>query len=232
VAIRGRVCYTLGLAAHAVLSGNTPMGELGSPDILEFGHFRFDRSGRCLYRLDKAGDLVVLPAGRTALDILGLLVESAGEVVESEEIRRTVWRGKTVEDANLATQIFHLRESVGRSRIQTVSGRGYRFVGPVKRLNGDARSAIPETPQSIEPPPPRLSIVVLRFADISEDGKQQYFADGITDDLTTDLSRIEGMFVILRNTAFIYRDKPVETKQIGRELNVRYALADDPAPRG
>jgi hypothetical protein len=104
------------------LPGNARTGELGSPDILEFGHFRFDRRGRCLYRLDKAGTLVLLPAGRTALDLLDLLVERAGEVVESEEIRRAVWRGKTVEDANLATQIFHLRESVGRSRIQTVSG--------------------------------------------------------------------------------------------------------------
>ena len=63
------------------------------------------------------------PAGRTALDIHGLLVERAGEVVESEEIRRTVWRDKTVEDANLATQIFHLRESIGRDRIQTVRTR-------------------------------------------------------------------------------------------------------------
>jgi DNA-binding winged helix-turn-helix (wHTH) protein len=111
------------------LPGNAPMGELGSAEIFEFAHFRFDRRGRCLYRLDKAGDPVLLPAGRTALDILGLLVERAGEVVESEEIRRIVWRGKIVEDANLATQIFHLRESVGRDRIQTVSGRGYRAGG-------------------------------------------------------------------------------------------------------
>src|SRR5436190_4367025 len=144
------------------------MGELGSADIFEFARFRFDRRGRCLYRLDKAGDPVVLPAGRTALEILGLLVERAGEVVESEEIRRTVWRGKIVEDANLATQIFNLRESIGRNRIQTVSGRGYRFVGPVRRLNGDARLPIPEAPHSAPLARPRLSIVVLPFADLSE----------------------------------------------------------------
>ncbi len=71
---------------------------------------------------------------------------------------------------------------------------------------------------------PRLSIVVLPFANLSEDRGQQYFADGITEDLTTDLSRIPDMFVISRNTAFTYRDKPVETKQIGRELCVRYVL--------
>jgi adenylate cyclase len=71
---------------------------------------------------------------------------------------------------------------------------------------------------------PRLSIVVLPFTNLSDDREQQYFADGITEDLTTDLSRLENMFVISRNTAFTYRDKPIDTKQIGRELGVRYVL--------
>jgi adenylate cyclase len=71
---------------------------------------------------------------------------------------------------------------------------------------------------------PRLSIVVLPFANLSNDPDQQYFADGITEDLTTDLSRIRAMFVISRNTAFTYRNKPVNAKQIGRELGVRYLL--------
>jgi adenylate cyclase len=69
-----------------------------------------------------------------------------------------------------------------------------------------------------------LSIVVLPFIELSEDREQQYFADGITDDLTTDLSRIAGLVVISRNSAFSYRGKPVDTKQIGRELGVRYVL--------
>jgi adenylate cyclase len=71
---------------------------------------------------------------------------------------------------------------------------------------------------------PRLAIVVLPFANLSNDPEQQYFADGITEDLTTDLSRIAGSFVISRNTAFTYQGKPVDTKQIGRELSVRYVL--------
>jgi adenylate cyclase len=79
---------------------------------------------------------------------------------------------------------------------------------------------------SIAPPlaAPRLSIVVLPFVNLSNDPDQQYFADGITEDLTTDLSRLPGMFVISRNTAFTYRNKPVDTKQIGRELGVHYVL--------
>jgi adenylate cyclase len=78
----------------------------------------------------------------------------------------------------------------------------------------------------INPPlvAPRLSIVVLPFTNLSNDPEQQYFADGIAEDLTTDLSRIAHMFVISRNTAFSYREKPINAKQIGRELGVRYVL--------
>jgi adenylate cyclase len=71
---------------------------------------------------------------------------------------------------------------------------------------------------------PRLSILVLPFANLSDDQEQQYFADGITDDLTTDLSRISETFVIARNTAFIFKGKSVDVKRIGRELGVRYVL--------
>jgi adenylate cyclase len=71
---------------------------------------------------------------------------------------------------------------------------------------------------------PRLSIVVLPFANLSNDPEQEYFADGITDDLTTDLSRISGSFVIARNTAFTYKGKSIDAKQVGRELGVRYVL--------
>ena len=92
---------------------------------------------------------------------------------------------------------------------------------------------IAELPASSGPPAktihqqvvaPRLSIVVLPFANLSNDPEQQYFTDGITEDLTTDLSRLENMFVISRNTAFTYQGKRVDSKQIGRELGVRYVL--------
>jgi adenylate cyclase len=96
------------------------------------------------------------------------------------------------------------------------------------RLEAIAGLPVPSIPpgRSISRPAvaPRLSIVVLPFANLSNDPEQQYFADGITEDLTTDLSRLENMFVISRNTAFTYRSKPVDTKQIGRELCVRFVL--------
>ena len=88
---------------------------------------------------------------------------------------------------------------------------------------GVEHAAAASTP--VAPPgPPRLSIVVLPFANIGGDPEQEYFADGITESLTTDLSRISGSFVIGRSTAFTYKGKPVDLKHIGRDLNVRYAL--------
>ena len=87
-----------------------------------------------------------------------------------------------------------------------------------------ASSAPLATPVSQSAGAPRLSIVVLPFANLSNDPEQEYFADGITEDLTTDLSRIADMLVISRNSAFTYKDKPVNAKQIGRELGVRYVL--------
>ena len=87
------------------------------------------------------------------------------------------------------------------------------------------RHAGPEVSTSTQTfPAPRLSIVVLPFANLSNDPEQEYFADGITDDLTTDISRIQGSLVIARNTAFTYKGKPVDAKKIGRELGVRYVL--------
>jgi adenylate cyclase len=84
--------------------------------------------------------------------------------------------------------------------------------------------SLPAAPPISQPVAPRLSIVVLPFANLGNDPEQQYFADGITEDVTTDLSRVADMVVISRNTAFTYQGKRVDTKQIGRELCVRYVL--------
>ena len=97
---------------------------------------------------------------------------------------------------------------------------------PVTRSSSTPPVAVAAGASSIGQPlvAPRLSIVVLPFANLSNDPEQQYFADGITEDVTTDLSRLAHMFVISRNTAFTYRTKPASTKEIGRELGVRFVL--------
>ena len=148
------------------------MGALGTSDIFLFERFRFD--GRGLFRRAEDGGLVPLKIGSRAEEILRVLVERAGELVSKDEIIAKVWPGVTVEESNLTVQISTLRRSLDEksaagSYIQTVPGRGYRFVAKVAR--GD-----PDTPRnSASAPPLRLSIVVLPFADLSGDPDQQYF---------------------------------------------------------
>jgi TolB-like protein len=197
------------------------MDALTATDISLFEGFRLDRRGGVLFRRDQQGVFAPIAIGRRALDILGVLVERPGDLVSRDKIIEAVWPGTTVEDSNLNVQIAALRRLLDDGRaegscIQTVSGRGYRFVGPVTRMEPTAPAHIASAP--------RLSIVVLPFANLSNDPDQQYFADGITEDLTTDLSRIAHSFVISRNTAFTYKGKSVDTRQIGRELGVRYVL--------
>jgi adenylate cyclase len=198
--------------------------------ILEFEEFRLDRWGDGLSRRDESGVFVPVPIGARALDVLSVLVERPGELVTKEEIMAAVWRRSVVENANLTVQIAALRRVLDQGRadgscIQTVAVRGYRLVVPVTRIaTADTPSMAAASAAGAPRAAPRLSIVVLPFTDLSEDRWQQYFADGMTDDLTTDLSRLSGMFVIARNTAFTYRDKPIGAKQIGHELGVRYVL--------
>jgi len=202
-----------------------------SSDSFLFEEFRLDRLGGGLFRRDDHGAFVPVAIGSRALDILAALIDRRGDIVSKEEIIAAVWPKTVVAENNLFVQISALRrvldsEQSGQSCIQTVIGRGYRFAAPVTRHAGD--SAISPTRVAVigTRPLPPLSIVVLPFTNVSNDPDQEYFADGLTDDLTTDLSRIANSFVISRNTAFTYRNKSIDTKQIGRELGVRYVLAD------
>src|SRR6516225_4374758 len=95
---------------------------------------------------------------------------------------------------------------------------------PTVSIQAPSATGPQSVPTLASTPAPRLSIVVLPFVNLSNDPEQDYFADGITDDLTTDLSRISDSFVIARNTAFTYKGKSVDMKEIGRDLGVRYAL--------
>ena len=115
-------------------------------------------------------------------------------------------------------------EDMGEQQVKNIT-RPVRVYALRSEGIADAPTASATSPASSSPPvAPRLSIVVLPFANLSNAPDQQYFADGITEDLTTDLSRIAHSFVISRNTAFTYRNKSIDTKQVGRELGVRYVL--------
>src|SRR6516165_3818418 len=186
-----------------------------------FGRFRI-----LPHRREVLADGRPIELGGRAFDILMALVEANGSVLGKDELIRRVWPGRIIEEDNLRAQIRALRTALGEpDLIRTVAGRGYQFTGEVRRscrrgqgsIGGQARTAPPSAA-------PRQSIVVLPFINLSDDGGQQYFADGITEDLTTDLSRLVGYSIISRNTAFTYRDRPSDTRQIGRELGVRYVL--------
>ena len=162
-------------------------------------------------------------------DLLVYLVRSRHRVVSKDDLIDGVWGGRIVSDSALTTRLNAVRKAVNDSGaeqrlIRTVPRRGVRFIGEVSE-DGEPAARVEAAPAATGPPiAPRLSIVVLPFANLSNDPEQQYFADGIAGDLTTDLSRIPDMLVISRNTAFTYRDKPVDTKQIGRELGMGYVL--------
>jgi adenylate cyclase len=133
-----------------------------------------------------------------------------------------------VEESNLASQIGALRRVLDRGRtgdscIQTVTRRGYRFAPPVRRLEEETVDRPTAFPRGDASSPSSQSIIVLPFANLSSDPEQQHFADGITEDLTTDL-QISGLFVIGSRSAFVYNAKLADPKQLRRELGVHYVL--------
>jgi TolB-like protein len=172
-----------------------------------------------------------------SFDVLVYLVENADRLVPKEELINAIWPNVVVTDESLTHCVSELRNALGDSTqtiIKTVPRRGYRFAAPVSRLATspapiDAVASQPPTPSDIgrnaEPPlPDRPSIAVLPFQNMSGDPEQEYFADGVVEDVITALSRFSGLFVIARNSSFTYKGRAVDVKQVGRELGVRYVL--------
>ena len=137
-----------------------------------------------------------------------------------------VWPATAVEDTNLNMQIAALRQVLDAGRtegscIQTFPGRGYRFAVPVTRVGADASALPPSGPPAL---PDKPSLAVMPFENMSGDPEQEYFADGIVEEIITALSRITWLFVIARNSSFTYKGQAIDVKQVGRELGVRYVL--------
>jgi TolB-like protein/Tfp pilus assembly protein PilF len=196
--------------------------------VLRFEDYRLDRRTG-LSRCRKNGKCEPVILGSRALDVLHALLDQTGELVTKDQLMNAAWPAMVVEDANLTMQISALRRSLdagrgGASCIQTVIGRGYRFL-PDVTVQAIDTSVIPAPAATRSASgPPRLSIVVLPFSNLSDNREQQFLADGITVDLTTDLSRIRDALVISCNTAFTFRNKVIGTTQIARDLDVRFVL--------
>jgi adenylate cyclase len=188
---------------------------------LAFEGWRFDRLAGGLLRQDVAGAWMPVSIGTRTREILALLLEQPGVLVSKDVIMDAVWPNVAVEPNNLTVQIAALRRVLDEGRsdgscIQTVPGKGYRFVLHVKRLD--------EGHADLATVPPRLSIVVLPFENLSGEPKDDYLAEAITDDLTSDLSLIPDVSVIACESANAYRGQPKDVQKIGEELRVRYVL--------
>ncbi|WP_341878421.1 winged helix-turn-helix domain-containing tetratricopeptide repeat protein (plasmid) [Aminobacter sp. P9b] len=181
-----------------------------------FGPFVLDPDAGTLLRNDEP-----VAVGYRGLKLLAALVERPGDILGKTELMDAAWPGTAVEEGNLTVQIAQLRKLLGPAAgggewISTVPRVGYRFTGTVEELGGTKRKPLPL--------PDKPSIAVLPFVNVSNDTEQESFADGLTEDLITDLSRIPGLFVIARNSAFAYKGRATDVRTIAEDLGVRYLL--------
>jgi TolB-like protein/Tfp pilus assembly protein PilF len=179
---------------------------------------------------------VLIPIEPQVFDVLVYLVRNRDRVVSKDDLLAAVWRGRIVSESTLTSRINSARAAIGdtggdQRLIRTVARKGVRFVGEVRELTnpgGDAAEGPMAVGGETIPPAPRLpdkpSIAVLPFTNMSGDSEQEYFSDGITEDIITALSRLRWFFVIARNSTFVYKSHAANVKQVGRELGVRYLL--------
>jgi TolB-like protein len=186
---------------------------------ISFGPFRLDLRGRRLLRQDK-----VIPLGSRALDLLCVLASARGELVTKDRLMAEAWPGLVVEENNLYVHISMIRRALeteggAKPYVITVPGRGYRFISTPApadmRLSGTGEGL-----PLVDMP----SIAVLPFQSMGSDAAQEYFADGMVEEIITALSRFRHLFVIAHNTSLTYKGGPVDARQVGRDLGVRYVL--------
>jgi adenylate cyclase len=197
--------------------------------IFRFGEYTLDIAQGGLRTADRDVDL-----RPKSFEVLRCLVENAGRLVTKDELIKSVWPNVIVTDESLARCISEVRQAIADSDqkiIKTVPRRGYRFSSPVSQQPENAETAtVAAAPpagakSSIEPRvSDRASIAVLPFSNLSDDPQQEYFSDGITEDIITELSRFSELAVIARNSTFQYKGKALDVRDVGRQLGVRYVL--------
>jgi TolB-like protein len=205
---------------------------LGYQMEFHFADHMLDTDGRELRRGSEPID--VEPQ---VLDLLIYLIENRNRVVSNNDLIASVWRGRIVSDATLTSRIYAARRAVGdngrdQKLIRTMARKGHRFIGAVRtQTNGDTPTAhvagptleeIDGRPRSLALPD-RPAIAVLPFVNMSSDPEQEYFADGISEDIITALSRLR-LFVIARNSSFVYKGTAVHIKQVAKDLGVGYVV--------
>ena len=193
--------------------------------LLRFGDCVLDPDRR---ELERASGAIAL--GPQVFDLLLYLIENRAHVVSKDDLLEAVWRGRIVSESTITSHINAARTAIGdtgheQKLIRTIPRKGFRFVGEV------AETAVASAPDPGTPRPSgqlalpdKPSIAVLPFANMSGDAEQDYFADGMVEDIITALSHIRWLFVIARNSSFAYKGLAQDVTQIGRDLGVRYVL--------
>ncbi len=193
-----------------------------------FGPFRLDVAAGILFRGREPAAL-----GQRAVALLSVLVEAAGAPISKDRLIERAWSGLAVDESNLAVQIGAVRRTLaeepgGEHWIETLPRRGYRYTGPaIATEDPGVEAAAPDAQPAPAPAlalPDNPSLAVLPFTNMSDDPEQEYFADGMVEDIITGLTRIKWLFVVARNSSFTYKGQSVSVSQVGRELGVRYVL--------
>ena len=194
-----------------------------------FEEFAFDTDRRELHR-----GAEVVSITPQVFDLLEYLIRNRERVVSKDDLIYAVWNGRSVSDAALTTRLNAARSAVGdtgekQCLIKTLPRKGFRFVGAVREEDGPSSAAVAsESHVELSKPalalPDKPSIAVLPFENMSGDPEQEYFADGMVEEIITALSRFKWLFVIARNSSFTFEGKAVDVKRVGRELGVRYVL--------
>ena len=184
-----------------------------------FGPFVLDPEAGVLLRKGEP-----VPLGYRAMLLLTAFLDRPGEVLTKSDLIDAAWQGAAVEEGNLSVQIAALRKLLGQSPdgrdwITTVPRVGYRFA---RTLHPEEGGDAPGEEDGAHPRRP--SIAVMPFANVSGERDQDYFADGITEDIITALGSFRWFFVIARNSSFAYKNQSIEAKQIAQELGVQYLL--------
>ena len=160
-------------------------------------------------------------------DLLEYLIRNRDRVMSRDEIFNSIWAGRVVSDSTLDTRLNAARSAIGDSggtqhMIKTLPRKGVRFVGAVREQQALTKPAgVQEVVYTL---PDKPSIAVLPFTNMSGDPEQEYFADGMAEEIITALSRCNRLFVIARNSTFTYKGRAVDVRQVGRDLGVRYVL--------
>jgi TolB-like protein len=171
--------------------------------------------------------------GPQVFDLLLHLLQNRERVVSRDDLLEAVWGGRIVSESTMTSHINAVRKAIGDSGgeqrlIRTIARKGFRFVGEVRESGAsegpasDATSS--QTSAEVLALPDKPSIAALPFRNLSGDPEQDYFADGVVEDIIAALSRIRWLFVIARNSSFAYKGRSADSKQVGRELGVRYVL--------